>query len=139
MAVIQNQLTDLSNLISIDGTEITEHGRVFSSEYQTNSSAVELSRGLTKKYFKKSKRSFTFNYTYLPESTDHTVDGRAGRNFLRSLVEAKQSVNLVIKDTSDSYTYNTNVFITSYNEDLIRRDFEQGYAFYNITIIFEEL
>ena len=139
MDVIDNQLTDLANIVSINGTEITEHGRTLSSDYTINSSPVELSRGLTKKYFKKSKRSFAFTYTLLPESTDHTIDGRAGRNFLRTLVEAKQSATLVIKDTSNSYTYNTSVFVTSYNEDLVRRDFEQGYAFYNVTIVFEEL
>jgi hypothetical protein len=52
MAVIDNQLTDLANIVSINGTEITEHGRTLSSDYTINSSPVELSRGLTKKYFK---------------------------------------------------------------------------------------
>ena len=139
MTAIPNQLTELSSLISLNGTDITEHGRTMSSDYATNGTTISLSRGIDKKYFKKSKRTFTLSFRMLPSSTDHTVDGRAGRNFLRTLVETKSSVSMTIKDTSNIYSYSTTVFITSYNENLLRRDYEVGYDFYDVTITLEEL
>ena len=138
MTAIPNQLTDLSSLISLNGTEITEHGRTFSSDYLVNGNTVSLSRGIDKKYFKKSKRTFSLSFRMLPSSTDHTVDGRAGRNFLRTIVEAKSSIAMSVKDSSNSYSYSTTVFISSYSENLLRRDYENGYDFYDISITLEE-
>jgi len=139
MTAIPNQQTGLSSLVTLDGTEITEHGRTASFDYNVNGAIVNLSRGIDKKYFKKAKRGFTLSFTMLPSSTDHTVDGRAGRNFLKDKAAVKSFFPFTIKDISNNYSYSTEVFIGSYTEQLVRRDYSQGYDFYNITIVFEEV
>lgn len=138
MTAITNQQTSLSSLVTLDGVEITEHNRRLSSDTNPNGSIVSLSRGLDKKYFRKAKRSFTLTFSMLPSSTDHTVDGRAGRKYLKDKTEAKSSYPFTIKDVSNNYSYSTTVFITSYNEQLVRRDFSEGYDFYDVSITFEE-
>jgi hypothetical protein len=151
MVAIQNQLTGLSNLISIStapfstlssnsktACEITEHGRTYSGEILQSGSDVELARAVVKKYFKTNKRKFSFSFKYLPNTKDRTVDGRVGRDYLLQMSQHRGSVYLLIQlNPGDGYVEYP-CYINSYNEKLVRRDLANQCAYYDVSIELEE-
>lgn len=138
MAVIQNQQTGLVHLLSINGQEITEHNRQISTSIEQGASQLELGRGITRKYIKKNKKSFNLSFKYLPNTTDKTVDGRRGRDYLLSMANTRGTVTVSIKlsptDEFETYT----CFINSYSEKLVRRDIGSGCAYYDISMEISE-
>lgn len=138
MAVIQNQQTGLIHLISINGQEITEHNRKISTSIEQSASQLELGRGITRKYIRKNKKTFSLSFSYLPNSTDKTVDGRRGRDYLLSMSNIRGTVTVSIKlsptDEFETYT----CFINSYTEKLVRRDIGSGCSYYDISMELSE-
>lgn len=151
MTAIQNQLTGLSNLISIStapfstlnssakaACEITEHGRTYSGDVLQSGNNVELARAVVKKYFKVNKRKFSFSFKYLPNNTDKTIDGRKGRDYLLQMSEHRGLVYLLIKlNPSDGYVEYP-CYINSYSEKLVKRDIANKCAYYDVSIELEE-
>ena len=138
MSIIENQQTALAHLIVIDGEEITEHNRRFSSSIIQSGSDLELDRGIVKRYVKKNKRSFNISFSYLPNKVEKTVDGRKGRDYLFNLVNIKNSVNLKIKlDPLESFS-EYECYVNSYSESLIRRDIPSQCSYYEVSIDLEE-
>lgn len=138
MPAIQNQQTDLVHLIVMDGEEITEHGRSTSISTIQSGSDIELNRGITKRYVKKNKKSFSISFKYLPTSHEKTVDGRKGRDYLLSLSNKKDSILFKIKlNPSSDYT-EYECYINSYSERLIRRDIPSQCAYYDVSMEIEE-
>lgn len=134
MVAIQNQQTGLTYLIKINGNEITEHNRKISSSVEQSGSDVELARGVIKRYVKRNKKTFSISWSYLPTLDEKTVDGRKGRDFILNVSRQKSSVELKIKlDPQDDYKTYT-CFINSYSEKLIRRDIQDGCAYYDVSI-----
>ena len=138
MTVIQNQQTGLVHLISINGQEITEHNRQISTSIQQSSSQIELARGISRRYIKKNKKSFNLSFKYLPNTTDKTVDGRRGRDYLLSMANTRGTVTVSIKlsPTDEFETYLC--FIDSYSEKLVRRDIGSGCSYYDISMELSE-
>jgi len=134
MAPIQNQQTGLIHLLSINGNEITEHNRKFSSTIEQAGSDVELSRGRVRRYIRKNKRVFTLNFTYLPNNTDHTVDGRRGRDYLSSIANTRGTVTVAIMISPQDGLKTYNCFVNSYTETLVRRDIKTACAYYDVSI-----
>lgn len=138
MPAIENQQTSLLHLVTLNGVEITEHGRTFSSSLDFNVSDVMLNNGSTRRYMKKSKNNYNFSFSYLPNNTDRTIDGRVGRDYLVSLMAIRGKILLSIKtDPLDGF-YTTYVYADSYSESLIRRDLTYGCSYYNVNIGFRE-
>jgi hypothetical protein len=151
MVAIQNQLTGLSNLVSIStapfstlnsnaktACEITEHNRKFSSDVNPIAGAVELARAVTKKYFKNSKRVFNFSFSYLPNSTEKTADGRAGRDYLHQLSQHRGLVYVLIQITPTDGYVEYPCYINSYSEKIVRRDLANKCTYYDVSIALEE-
>lgn len=138
MPAIQNQQTGLTYLVMIDNQEITEHNRKITIVTNQTGSDVELGRGITKRYTKRNKKQFNISFTYLPNSTLKTVDGRSGRDYLVSIVNIKNSLTLKIKlDPRESFkTYEC--YINSYSETLVKRDISTQCSYYDISIDLEE-
>jgi hypothetical protein len=134
MPPIQNQQTGLIHLLSINGNEITEHNRKFSSIVEQAGSDVELSRGRVRRYIRKNKRVFTLNFTYLPNNTDHTVDGRRGRDYLSSIANTRGTVTVAIMISPQDGLKTYNCFVNSYTETLVRRDIKTACAYYDVSI-----
>jgi hypothetical protein len=134
MSVIQNQQTGLTHLVSINGNEITEHNRKFTSTVEQSGSDVELSRGKIRRYIRKNKTTFSLSFTYLPTSTDKTVDGRRGRDYLNSISNIRGTVTLSIKMSPDSDFETYTCFVNSYTEKLVRREISSACAYYDVTI-----
>jgi hypothetical protein len=134
MSVIQNQQTGLAYIAKINGTEITEHNRKVSTTITQSGTDVELGRGIIRRYIRKNKKSFNFSFSYLPNTSDKTVDGRAGRDFLNTLSLTKGTVNLSIK-MSPTEDYETYVcYVDSYSEILIRREIGEACSYYDVEI-----
>lgn len=125
-------------LLSLDGTEITEHNRKFSDNEVISASDVELDSGINKRYIRKNKKTFSLNFTFLPNLSAYTVDGRAGRDFLKSLAQKRGTISLVTKLSPESPEESFTVYATSYSETLIRRDVEIKCSYYDLSISFEE-
>jgi hypothetical protein len=138
MPAIENQQTGLAYLIKINGTEVTEHGRTFSSSVDVNSSDVLLNNGTSRRYIKTAKNSYSLSFNYLPNNTDKTIDGRVGRDFLVSLMSTRAKLSFSVKLDPNENFYNTNVYADSYSETLVRRDMANSCSYYNIQINFKE-
>ena len=138
MSVIQNQQTGLTHLISINGQEITEHNRKLSLAVEQSGSDVELARGKIRRYIRKNKSNFSLSFTYLPNTTDKTVDGRRGRDYLNSIANIRGTVSVSIKMSPETDFETYTCFVNSYTEKLVRRDISSGCAYYDVSIELSE-
>jgi len=129
----------ITKMVTLDGTEITEHGKKFSDNESISASDVELDSGINKRYIRKNKKVFNLSFTYLPNLAAYTVDGRAGRDFLKSLAQKRGTISLVTKLSPESSDESFTVYATSYSETLIKRDVENRCAYYDVSMGFEEV
>jgi hypothetical protein len=127
----------LPNLISLDGTEVTDQGRTFSSNREETSVQVQLASGITKKYFMDVKYTFSLNWTMLPNLTNQTFDGKAARDFLKTLSDKQDTITLIVRSpigSSNTYT----VWVDSYSEKIIRRDYVSNNIYYDVELTLKE-
>ena len=138
VATIQNQQSGITHLVVINGEEITEHGRLFSSSMTTSASNVELLNGNKKRFIKNAKNVYTLSFQYLPDHPERTIDGRKARNYLLSVAKTSSSASLSITLDPAEPSYNTVVYVDSYSETLVRRDIPNQCAYYNVEISLKE-
>ena len=127
----------LPNLISLDGTEVTDQGRTFSSTREELSVPVQLASGLTKKYFMDVKYSFSLNWTMLPNLANQTFDGKSARDFLKTISDKQDTITLIVRSpigSSNTYT----VWAESYSENIVRRDYVSNTIYYDIELTLKE-
>jgi len=123
----------LPNLITLGGYELTDQGRTFSSARDERSIPVELASGLTKKYFKAVKYTFSIAWTQLPSLSTQTYDKKEARNTLKVLSDTQAVLPLIVRaPIGTTQTYN--VWIESYSENIMRRDFVSGAIFYEVSL-----
>lgn len=125
-------------LVTIDGSEITEHNRNISGSEVFNTADIELASGNLKRYIKKNKKIFTLSFTYLPNLATYTVDGRVGRNYLKQMAEKRGAIEITVAESPSLITQTIEAYVTSYSETLIRREINNRLEFYDVTISFEE-
>ena len=130
--------TGIISLFSVDGTEVTEHNRKYSGTKIINASDVELDAGINKRYIRKNKNSYTLSFTYLPNANTKTVDGRVGRDFLKSLAETGGKKLIAIKLSPAEAIESKYCYLSSYSESLIKRDVANSCSYYDVNITFEE-
>jgi hypothetical protein len=138
MSVIQNQQTSLLKFLLLNNVEVSNHGRTFSSVENLNVSDVETASGRLKRFYKNNRKTFTFFFAYFPSSSDKTVDGRAGRDFIYDLALNSPYVLFEYKDSPDQESYIFNGFITNYQETIVRRDLRTQCIYYNLQFDIEE-
>jgi len=100
---------------------------------------VILASGKTKRFFKDPKRNFQLSFTFLPNSSDRTVDGRPGRDFLKNLFEQPGPLALKIKTSASDKPEEYEVFVASYREDLIRREVQFQASYFDVQIDMAEV
>ena len=125
------------NLMSLDGIEITDHGRTCSENREERAVSVQLASGKIKKYVMGEKKNWTLTWTWLPGSAALTTDGFGGRDSIRALAYGSDTYTLVIRNSNgiiDTYT----VFIEDYSEELVRRDLINSQFFYNVSLTLKE-
>ena len=138
MAVIENQQTSLLVFLSVNSTEITNHNRRHSMNQDMSTNDIETAGGRIKRFYKNNKRSMDLSFSYLPNNTDKTVDGRAGRDFLYNLALNGPYVSVSYQDRPSGPTYTFNGFINDYSERLIRRDLQTQCSYYDVNLRIEE-
>lgn len=129
----------LNALIKINGVEITEHGRTFSSNNAFENFDLELASGLKRRYYKDPDYVFQFNWRYVPDKASMSADGRAAGDFLKSIVESKSNVSLEIKRNNDSEWEQYSCLVTEYTENLLRHSLQSQCKYYDITLSLESL
>lgn len=130
--------TGIISLFSIDGTEITEHNRRYTGSKIINASDTELDSGINKRYIKKNKNSYTFSFTYLPNSNTKTADGRVGRDFLKTVADSGGKKLISIKLSPVDGIESKYCYLSNYSESLIKRDIANSCSYYDVNITFEE-
>jgi hypothetical protein len=127
------------SFLSLDGEELTEQGRKMTDSVNVNASSVELDSGVSRRYIKKNKRSFTFTWDWLPSLQSNTIDNRKSRDYIKSLVfSARTKILMDIKLDHQEDVESIYVYINDYSEDLIRRDPVNACDYYSVALTVEE-
>jgi hypothetical protein len=129
------------SLVTLGGIELSEHNRqpfdITNDEIKSDSRTVN---GLMRRYYISSKRRFTLRWDFLPALDGKTVDGKAGRNSLKSLYATFMETTIAFTykevDASNNQTsVNHTVFIDSYQETLVKRWNQQ---YWNVQLVLIE-
>lgn len=125
---------DLYKLFTIDGDEITEQGRKIKIDEEIAANDIDLASGYRRRYYSKNKQKFSISWTYLPDSSAKTVDGRNARNYLNTLINSTSKVTVAIElAPGEGYT-EYECYIDSYSEKLVRRDFTTKCSYYDVEL-----
>lgn len=139
--------SSIRTLLYIDDKPLTNHNRNFSvSDNPIYVQNVNWNNKRTRYYKRQSnaaRKTFNISWSFLPNFREKTADFRYGRDFIRDLAEDPDVHVLKIVNQDESgttaYTETTyNVFVRSYNEDLIRRDIADGVYYFDCSISLEE-
>lgn len=129
----------LNSLIKINGTEITEHNRRYASVLEPVNEDKILLAGQKRRFIKPVKKSFDFQWSFLPDKAAKSVDGKAARDFIYNLVFTNSNITLSIqeerKDSWVDYVCN----VASYDETLIKTDIPNQTRYYDISLRLIEL
>lgn len=129
----------LNSLIKLNGVDITEHGRKFSSGNAFENYDFELASGYKRRYYKDADKTFQISWSYLPDKANMSVDGKAARDYIKSIVESGANVVLDIKENHDSEWETYVCLITEYNENLLKHVLQSQCRYYDITLTMESL
>lgn len=129
----------LISFLSLGGQEVTEQGRTLSSATNIGAAEVELDSGLSKRYLKTNKRTFSFKWDWLPSLDSHTIDNRKARNYIKNIAFSNTKVLMSIKLKPTDNAETIYVYINDYSEDLIRRSVVEGCDYYSVTLNVEEI
>lgn len=127
----------LPNLISLGGVELTDQGRTFSMSRDERSVPVQLASGVTKKYFMAVKYSFSLNWDMLPNASTKTYDLKSARDAIKTISDTQDVLTLIVRSpigATNTYT----VWVDSYSEDIVRRDYVGNTIWYNVKLDLKE-
>lgn len=128
----------ISNLMTINGTEVTEHNRKFSMSEQISANEVDLASGHRRRYYTTNKKQFSLTWSYLPDLVAKTVDNRSARNFLFGIVNTSAFATVGIELEPGAGFTEYNCYVDSYSESLIRRDLTTGCTYYDVSLTLTE-
>lgn len=129
----------------LDGIPLSEHNRTTSSSVQMINVVNSNWRGTKSVYYKNnnSKKTFVFQWRFLPGKRDNTVDNNAGRDMVNEFGKDPRVHTLMVRnlDTNGTTPYTVevyNVLITEYNESLVRRDLVGDDYYWDCTLNLQE-
>ena len=137
-------------LLLLDGSPLTNQSRTFDISaapvfIENNNWAGDSSR-----YYKNSaqyggsKRTFNAKWSFIPNKSEETVDYRESRNFLKDTAMDSDihTLTIIRQDESGLTPYteeSVSVFITNFNEKLLRRDLVSGVYYFDCAMTLEEV
>lgn len=125
--------------IWIDNVQLTDQGRAaVKRDRDERSTSVELANGTRKRYVKAVKHKFSTSWSYLPDDSTCTIDGYAARSELVNLIGDSSSSHLLRFFYKNGKYEEFTVFVSSYNEELIKRDPRSGVFIWSVSLEFEE-
>lgn len=106
-------------------------------------------QGDTSRYYKNSanskgsKRTFSIDWSFIPNKSSFTVDFQESRDFLKKISEDSDvhSLTIINQDVNGLTPYteeDVDVFITNYSETLIRRDLVSESYYFSCNMVLEE-
>lgn len=127
------------SFLSLNNQEITEQGRKITNNFNINASEVELDSGSKRRYYQTPKRTFSFQWDWLPALSTKTIDNRKSRDYLKSLTTIADKITMKIKLSAEDESETIDVYISSYSESLLRREISQACDYYTVNMVFEEI
>jgi hypothetical protein len=139
--------SSIQTFLILDGKPLTDHNRTL--DISTSPDFIQNTnwKGTKGRYYKRAsvsgRKTFNISWKYLPNLMDYTVDTRHGRDYIASVATEMDSHTLKIVNQDQSgltpYTEQTyTVFITSYNESMVRRYIDEGVYLYDCTLTLVE-
>lgn len=126
-----------ATLVTLDSTILSNHGRKFEEKTDERSTEVQLANGHTRKYIKYIGREWQLSWTWLPNDDEFTTDGESGRDTLKDMIDGAAKTLIVYEADGNSNTYT--VFITDYQENLLRRYIPSQRSFWDISMSLKEV
>ena len=125
---------DINALLVLNGVEITEQTRKLATSHRVENNDLDLASGHIRRYAKPAMPIFDINWTYIPNASSMTIDLRAGRDYIYSLVSAGSLITARIQ--SDGYLLwkEYQCIVSSYNERLIRNDLTNQCRYYDMQL-----
>ena len=123
---------DINALVVLNGVEISEQSRTLATSHRVENTDIELASGNFRRYSKPVMPIFDLSWTYLPNASSMTIDLRAGRDYLFSLISAGSLIKARIQ--SDGYLLwkEYQCIVSSYSEDLLRNDLTNQCRYYSV-------
>jgi hypothetical protein len=84
---------------------------------------------------KNGHKEWSFSWNWLP-SDNMTPDGAPGRDGIKALIDGTAKTLIVYEASGSSNTYT--VFVTDYQENLLRRDIQNQRSFWDVTLSLKE-
>lgn len=126
--------------IWLDSIPLTDQGRSpVSVTREEKFTENELANASKRRYFRGVKHTWSFSWTFLPDEDEQTFDKYAARNTIKELIGDKGKDH-VLKFYDSTWSYKEyEVFVESYQEDLVRRDAGGNMFFWEVSISFTEI
>ena len=136
------------SLLLLDGQPLTAQNRKYSNSSKPIYVEKKNWNASKSRYYKNQNKagrmSFKLSWDWLPSERENTIDLRFARNFIKEKSIDPDVHTLTIlsygenpEDILEETQYN--VFITGYDEELIRRDLNSGVYFWNCSMDLEEV
>lgn len=124
----------------LDAVPLTDQGRSpVSVSREEKFSENELANSSKRRYFRGVKHTWSWDWSFLPDNDEQTIDGYAARTSIQELIGERGSDHVLkFYDTTWSYK-EYDVFLESYQETLIRRDSVDNTFFWEVSISFTEI
>jgi hypothetical protein len=139
--------SSIRTLLLLDGKPLTNQNRTLNISSMPVFIENRNWAGNSSRYYKNQasadKKSFSINWSFIPNFREKTVDERHSRDYLRKLSLDPDVHELrIINQDSDGVTPYTetvyNVFIKDFSENLIRRDIVDNVYYFDCSIALEE-
>jgi hypothetical protein len=137
-------------LLMLDGKPLTNQTRTF--DYSVTPLFVENINwaGDSSRYYKNSaanssgKRTFNIKWSFIPNYSNKTVDYRESRNYLKtvSMDPDVHTLTIINQDENGVTPYteeNVTVFVSTFSENLIRRDLVDDVYYFDCSMTLEEV
>ena len=139
-------VSSIKPIFVIDNVPITEHNRKFDSDFSFNPIINSKWNNRAGVYFRtqNAKKSFSFQWSFVPGRSSSTVDLNAGRDYIKSIAENSFEHTLSIRNLDSNglslFTSNTySVLVVEYSETLIRRDLDIDEYYWDCSLKLEEV
>jgi len=124
-------------LVRLNDTDLTDQGRTFDEDRDERAVENTTANGTIKKYIIAEKRTWNFGWSMLPQNASDTYDEKGARDTIKALAMVGNTVTLRVRNSyGEEYIYT--VWIESYSEKLVRRDFISNIFLYDISLSLKE-
>lgn len=138
--------SDIKAFFIFDNIPLTEHNRKTNMTTQIINISASNWRGKKSVYYKNksSKKTFTFQWSFVPGERRNTVDLNAGRNYIQSKsldpsLHVLEIRNLDTNGLTPNTTEVYNVLVSEYTENLVRRDIVGDDYYWDCSLSLQEV